>query len=75
MTNYGLGGLCEVHVDPHGMMETESLPKSREYLKYTGKVQADHDFSFNVKNCCKIQPERLARPGKLAGNSERARGI
>ena len=50
MTNYGLGGLCEVHVDPHGMMETESLPKSREYLKYTGK---DHDF-FNVKNCCKI---------------------
>ena len=54
MTNYGLGGLCEVHVDPHGMMETESLPKSREYLKYTGKVQAHHDFFSNVKNCCKI---------------------
>ena len=36
MTNYGLGGLCEVHVDPHGMMESESLPKSRQYLKYTG---------------------------------------
>ena len=46
MTNYGLGGLCEVHVDPHGMMESEVLPKSRQYLKYTGKV-----WFFNVKNC------------------------
>ena len=54
MTNYGLGGLCEVHVDPHGMMETESLPKSREYLKYTGKVQADHDFFLMSKIAAKF---------------------
>ena len=22
VTNYGLGGLCEQHIDPHGIMET-----------------------------------------------------
>ena len=23
ITNYGLGGLCEVHIDPHGLMESD----------------------------------------------------
>ena len=36
------------------------------------------DTSFGIKMMMKIyaiQPERLVRPGQLAGNSERAHGI
>ena len=40
MTKYGLGGLCELHIDPYGIHETgtENLPKSRQYLKSTGDM-------------------------------------
>ena len=36
MTNYGLGGLCQDHIDPHGYLEGKALPPSREYLRNTG---------------------------------------
>ena len=29
-TNYGLGGLCESHIDPHGHLEGAELPESRK---------------------------------------------
>lgn len=29
-TNYGLGGLCESHIDPHGHLEGAALPDSRK---------------------------------------------
>ena len=38
VTNYGLGGLCETHVDPHGYLEGAYVPPEREYLKYTGDM-------------------------------------
>ena len=38
VTNYGLGGLCEQHIDPHGYLEGNELPRSRENLKYTGDM-------------------------------------
>ncbi len=39
VTNYGLGGLCETHIDPHGYIEgTSDLPKSRESLKRSGDM-------------------------------------
>ncbi len=28
-TNYGLGGLCEVHIDPHGYIEGAEVPPAR----------------------------------------------
>jgi prolyl 4-hydroxylase len=37
VTNYGLGGLCELHIDPHGIGEvTDELPPSRKLLTKTG---------------------------------------
>ena len=36
MTNYGLGGLCEQHIDPHGYLEGKDLPPYREYMRRTG---------------------------------------
>ena len=38
ITNYGLGGLCETHVDPHGYLEGAHVPPEREYLKLTGDM-------------------------------------
>ena len=38
MTNYGLGGLCEQHIDPHGYLEGKALPPSRESLRRTGDM-------------------------------------
>ena len=40
VTNYGLGGLCETHIDPHGIYESgiENLPKERQYLISTGDM-------------------------------------
>ena len=38
VTNYGLGGLCETHVDPHGYIEGADVPPEREYLKLTGDM-------------------------------------
>ena len=38
VTNYGLGGLCEQHIDPHGYLEGMHLPRSRESLKFTGDM-------------------------------------
>ncbi len=39
VTNYGLGGLCETHIDPHGYIEGKvELPKSRENLKKCGDM-------------------------------------
>ena len=38
VTNYGLGGLCEQHIDPHGYLEGKVIPPSRESLKYTGDM-------------------------------------
>jgi len=28
-TNYGLGGLCEIHMDPHGYIEGKDVPPTR----------------------------------------------
>ncbi len=39
-TNYGLGGLCETHVDPHGYIEGVELPPSRELLVKSGDMLA-----------------------------------
>ena len=38
VTNYGLGGLCEIHVDPHGYIQGNEVPPSREYLYSTGDM-------------------------------------
>ena len=38
VTNYGLGGLCEPHLDPHGYMEGADLPPSRVFLKVSGDI-------------------------------------
>ena len=38
VTNYGLGGLCEIHVDPHGYIQGNEVPKSRDYLYDTGDM-------------------------------------
>ena len=38
MTNYGLGGLCEQHIDPHGYLEGKVLPPSRQNLVHTGDM-------------------------------------
>ncbi len=39
-TNYGLGGLCEVHIDPHGYLEGAELPPSRYNLRRSGDMIA-----------------------------------
>ncbi|TRY73565.1 hypothetical protein TCAL_06704 [Tigriopus californicus] len=39
-TNYGLGGLCEAHIDPHGYQEGLEIPPEREGLKLTGDMFA-----------------------------------
>jgi hypothetical protein len=36
-TNYGLGGICEMHLDPHGYIEGADVPKEMESLFQTGK--------------------------------------
>jgi len=36
VTNYGLAGLCEVHVDPHGYLEGKDLNDARTHLVNTG---------------------------------------
>ena len=38
VTNYGLGGLCESHVDPHGYIEGKEVPHGRKYLVHTGDM-------------------------------------
>ena len=38
VTNYGLGGLCDVHIDPHGISEVKDLPPDRQGLKITGDM-------------------------------------
>eukprot|EP00094_Tigriopus_californicus_P006961 TCALIF_06702-PA protein Name:"Similar to P4HA2 Prolyl 4-hydroxylase subunit alpha-2 (Gallus gallus)" AED:0.31 eAED:0.31 QI:0/0/0/1/0/0/2/0/1029 len=40
VTNYGLGGLCEVHIDPHGYLDGAELPPSRYHLRKTGDMFA-----------------------------------
>jgi prolyl 4-hydroxylase len=39
-TNYGLGGLCETHIDPHGYLEGVEIPLSRKMLVRTGDMLA-----------------------------------
>ena len=39
-TNYGLGGLCETHIDPHGYLEGTELPPNRQLLKRSGDMIA-----------------------------------
>ena len=39
-TNYGLGGLCETHLDPHGYLDGVEVPKSRASLFLTGDMLA-----------------------------------
>jgi hypothetical protein len=39
-TNYGLGGLCESHIDPHGYIEGMELTSSRRELIYSGDMIA-----------------------------------
>ena len=40
MTHYGLGGLCETHIDPYGYIEGAGLYESPEVqrLKQTGDI-------------------------------------
>lgn len=38
-TNYGLGGLCETHFDPHGYIEGQELPPYKEFQRL--KKQGD----------------------------------
>lgn len=38
VTNYGLGGLCEAHYDPHGYLEGKDLPPSRQDLVMKGDM-------------------------------------
>ena len=45
VTNYGLGGLCETHIDPHGYLEGATIPPSREYLRY--RVRNPEIYSNN----------------------------
>ncbi len=40
MTNYGLSGLCESHIDPHGATEGVEVPPEREELFITGDMLA-----------------------------------
>lgn len=40
VTNYGLGGLCEVHIDPHGYLDGAELPPSRFGLRKSGDMFA-----------------------------------
>lgn len=39
-TNYGLGGLCETHIDPHGYIEGMELTPDRKGLIQTGDMMA-----------------------------------
>jgi hypothetical protein len=37
-TNYGLGGLCETHIDPHGALDDNVIIPEENYNLYmTGK--------------------------------------
>ena len=36
VTNYGLAGLCEVHIDPHGYLEGNDVSDGRDHLANTG---------------------------------------
>ncbi|QQP41703.1 Uncharacterized protein FKW44_016162, partial [Caligus rogercresseyi] len=38
VTNYGLGGLCEIHTDPHGLFSGRSIPEDRVSLFRTGDM-------------------------------------
>ena len=38
VTNYGLAGLCETHIDPHGYIEGKDLPPSRLDLIDSGDM-------------------------------------
>ena len=38
VTNYGLGGLCQLHIDPIGYLEGIELPHGREKLIYSGDM-------------------------------------
>ena len=38
VTNYGLGGLCEVHIDPHGYLEGKDLTEGRKNLIQSGDM-------------------------------------
>ncbi len=38
VTNYGLGGLCEAHIDPHGYIEGKELSRGREGLQKYSRI-------------------------------------
>ena len=38
VTNYGLGGLCEAHVDPVGIMEVKNMNSVQKHLPVTGDM-------------------------------------
>eukprot|EP00095_Tigriopus_kingsejongensis_P001280 snap_masked-scaffold359_size197282-processed-gene-0.4 protein:Tk01280 transcript:snap_masked-scaffold359_size197282-processed-gene-0.4-mRNA-1 annotation:"prolyl 4-hydroxylase subunit alpha-1" len=40
VTNYGLGGLCESHIDPHGIWEGAEIPPGSRFLHSTGDMLA-----------------------------------
>ncbi len=40
VTNYGLGGLCETHLDPFGVLEGARVPWERRHLYSTGDFVA-----------------------------------
>ena len=40
ITNYGLAGLCELHIDPHGYLEGAELTPGRSMLKKSGDMMA-----------------------------------
>ena len=40
VTNYGLSGLCESHIDPHGYIEGREVPEERKNLYASGDMIA-----------------------------------
>ena len=38
VTNYGLAGTCETHIDPYGYLEGRKLPDVQKFLEETGDI-------------------------------------
>ena len=47
VTNYGLGGTCETHIDPYGYIECAKLPDVNSHLIETGPKSFCAYFSFS----------------------------
>ena len=70
VTNYGLGGLCEPHIDPVGMMEVEKLSRGSLHLPFTGKKYKNsrnfREINFGKSRVSKLTIETFLRDSKIA---------